>query len=120
VPTQQILLSTRLDFFSSPKCVLRRGGVLSNVPRSGKIMDLNNWCSPEEWRKERAASVFPTSASLNWFIRVNRRELVEGGVLIIGSGRAKDSVDVSRFGQVVQEIRQAKSLARLNRSADLA
>lgn len=79
-------------------------------------MDLSKWCDAEQWRRNFASSVFPTAASWKWFSRTNRRELVHRGVLVIGGGRASDSVNVDRIGDVVQEIRLARSLARLARS----
>jgi hypothetical protein len=75
--------------------------------------DLSAWLNAEEWRASHASSVFRTAASWAWFKRMHRRELVEAGVLILGAGRASDVVHVGKIGGVVQAIRHAHSLKRL-------
>lgn len=79
------------------------------------ISCLDNWIEAELWRASHAKTVFPTSDSWTWFKRRNRRALVEEGVLVLGSGRVCDSVDINRIGAVVQTIRRRESIARIDR-----
>ena len=79
-------------------------------------VDLRDWIDAEDWRAEFAPSVFRTPAAWNWFKRRHRDKLVMARVLTIGAGRARDTVHAGRIGAVVQEIRQAESLARLSQA----
>ena len=81
-----------------------------------EIISLDQWSDAETWRKKCAQTVFPTTDSWTWFKRRNRRVLVEEGVLVLGSGRMSDSVDVTRIGSVIQAIRRHESLRRVNKS----
>jgi len=77
-------------------------------------VDLRDWIDAEQWRAEFAPSVFRTPAAWSWFKRRHREALVKAGVLNIGSGRAPDTVHAGKIAAVVQQIRQAESLSRLN------
>lgn len=77
-------------------------------------VDLRDWIDAEQWRAEFAPSVFRTPAAWSWFKRRHREELVEAGVLILGAGRVADTVHAGKIAEVVQRIRQAESLSKLN------
>jgi len=79
--------------------------------------DLRKFKKVKEWRRERAASLFCTDASWEWFKRKNHTELVESGALIVRRGRAGDLVDSDAIGRVVQTILVRESLARLSAKA---
>lgn len=79
-------------------------------------IDLNDWIDAEQWREKYASSVFRTHASWTWFKRRHIKKLVESGVLILGRGRAGDTVHISNIAGVVQEIRLAESRKKLART----
>lgn len=72
----------------------------------------------EQWRVKYAGDMFPTRASLAWFLRMNRHDLVECGALILRAGRSGNMVHRSRMVEAVQRIRRTDSLARLTRDGD--
>jgi hypothetical protein len=76
--------------------------------------DLNALQSAEEWRTQRASSVFPTPGSWSWFKRKHRDSLVKAGALVLGSGRMCDLVHAGRISNAVQEILTKESLARIS------
>ncbi len=51
---------------------------------------------------ESVRSIFPSAASLRWFVRVNRRELVDAGALVQLAGR--HFIAPERFAAVAHEI----------------
>ena len=66
----------------------------------GKLSDLRPL---SEWHEEhirRGGVLFPTYASLQWFIRQHRSELVDAGVLLTGTGGRVNLV-TPEFGKVV-------------------
>jgi hypothetical protein len=79
-----------------------------------EIVSLEDWVYAEAWRESHARSVFPTHDSWIWFKRRHRRTLVESGVLVLGSGRVRDSVDTKRISAVILAIRRRESIARMS------
>lgn len=79
-----------------------------------EAVSLEDWVDAETWRETKAQTVFPTRDSWKWFKSRNRRTLVEDGVLVLGSGRLRDSVNSARIGSVIQMIRRQDSLDRIN------
>ncbi len=65
---------------------------------------LADWCPWRKWRAERAAAVFKSDASLEWFIRRHRAEVVASGTFIPRPGRAGGLVDPIPFEQLVLDI----------------
>jgi hypothetical protein len=56
-----------------------------------------------EFHKEQGGKVFPTFASLQWFVRQHRDSLVDAEVLIPGKGSRRTLV-TAEFGPKVYEI----------------
>jgi len=57
--------------------------------------------TPAEYQAERSA-VFPSVASLEWFVRQHRNELADAGAIVAPTGRRLVVVDV--FDQAVLQI----------------
>lgn len=59
---------------------------------NGNTVGLTGLRQAARWREERAAEVFPTQSSWDWFRRNHHQELIRAGVLIPGRGRRGDLV----------------------------
>jgi len=93
--------------------LVRRGGALGV-----DTMEAPNLCSYQsvaDWRERNAGPFFPSRASLDWFIKLHRSELVERGALIPGRGRGASLVEPVIFARAVVEIfsKQAREDAGL-------
>jgi hypothetical protein len=62
----------------------------------------------EEWRTERAAGVFRSRSSLNWFCKNHRTELLDSGQLILGRGSARSLIGPG-FEDLVMEIKRRET-----------
>ncbi|GAB1394910.1 hypothetical protein MASR1M60_30740 [Rhodocyclaceae bacterium] len=62
------------------------------------------------WREERAAEIFPTASSFEWFKRQHRAELLGAGVLIPSRGRRGDLVTPEIDGVVLGILRREAGL----------
>jgi hypothetical protein len=65
--------------------------------------------SPAEYRSARV-NLFPSDNALHWFTRVNRRALVEGGALVMPTGRWQ--VVPAKFDAMVAQIGEQRARAR--------
>ncbi len=63
------------------------------------MLDLQN---PHEYRTNGRESIFPSEASLGWFIRKNKARLIERGAILAPTGRKL--INPAAFDQVVVEI----------------
>lgn len=77
-------------------------------------VDLSDFVAPEEWRVECASGIFKTRASMEWFLRLHRRELAESGAFILRRGPQGNLVHKRLMAVAVQKVIQSKSLAVLN------
>ena len=69
--------------------------------RASSLLDLMD---PEDYRLQRANHLLPTGGALDWFLRLHRAELIEGGALLKIANRWKvlpDRLDeaIFRIGQ---------------------
>lgn len=65
---------------------------------------LSRLTTPEEYQSTRT-HVFPSQASLAWFIRRHRQRIIDAGAMSIPAGRKL--IDNERFDQVVVDVGQA-------------
>lgn len=63
------------------------------------------------WRRDHGGDLFPSDASLEWFIRRHRDRLIASGQLLLRHGRGGNLVG-PRFGDVALEIMREESRAR--------
>lgn len=66
----------------------------------GKLSDLRPLYEWHEEHLRRGGVLFPSLASLRWFIRQHREELIDAGVLLTGVG-GRVSLVTPKFGEVV-------------------
>ncbi len=66
--------------------------------------------NPMEYRADGRTTIFPSEASLGWFIRKNKARLVESGAILAPTGRKLINPQV--FDQVVLEIGSEAVLGR--------
>lgn len=59
--------------------------------------------------REQRPNIFPSVASLDWFMRNNRQQLVDAGALLMLTGRLM--VDPPKFDAVVGEVGRQKAAA---------
>lgn len=71
---------------------------------------LRSLVTPDTYRGERD-TVFPTSPSLQWFMRANRAELVAAGALLMPVGRWM--INPAKFDAAVETIGQRRALRAL-------
>lgn len=69
---------------------------------------LSDWTTARDWVKQEGGKVFPTFASLEWFIRRHRQRIIESGQLIVRKGSAGSLVGPG-FARVVLEIMREES-----------
>ena len=74
--------------------------------------DLTGWSSVADWLDRHAGPFFETRSSLDWFIKRNRRELVEIGALIPREGRSGSLISTERFPKAVVAILRRRALDR--------
>jgi hypothetical protein len=73
---------------------------------------LAGWMPTSEWAVAHAGRFFPTKASLDWFIKQHRRELIETDALIPREGRAGSLVSIDRFPKVALAIFKRRALEK--------
>ena len=68
--------------------------------------EISKFASLTDWRalKKTRPPFFPTRSSLESFIKLHRRELIERGALLPGRGRMGSLVEVEKFSLAVVEI----------------
>jgi len=75
--------------------------------------DLAGYESVGDWLDRHAGPFFETRASLDWFIKRNRRELVESGALIPRDGRSGSIVSIEKFPKAVVGILRRRALNKV-------
>lgn len=74
--------------------------------------ELSGYTSVGDWLDRHAGPFFETRSSLDWFIKRNRRELVEIGALIPREGRSGSLVSVERFPRAVVNILRRRAISK--------
>jgi hypothetical protein len=74
------------------------------------VPDLSGYTSVGDWQDRYAGPFFETRSSLDWFIKRNRRELVETGALIPREGRSGSLVSIEKFPKAVITILKRRAL----------
>ena len=75
--------------------------------------ELAGYTSVGDWLDRYAGPFFETRSSLDWFIKRNRRELVEGGALIPREGRSGSLVSLEQFPKAVIRILKRRALDKV-------
>ena len=63
---------------------------------------LSNLRTLSEYRSEGRSHIFPSQASLDWFIRKHKKRIIECGAILAPTGRKLINIEV--FDQLVLEI----------------
>ena len=74
--------------------------------------DLGAYTGVGDWLDRYAGPFLETRSSLDWFIKRNRRELVEYGALIPREGRSGSLLSIERFPKAVIKILKRRALER--------
>jgi hypothetical protein len=72
--------------------------------------DLAGFTSVGDWLDRYAGPFFETRSSIDWFIKRNRRELIELGALIPREGRSGSLVSIELFPKAVIQILRRRAL----------
>jgi hypothetical protein len=64
------------------------------------------------WLNSHAGAFFETRSSIDWFIKRNRRELIEAGALIPREGRSGSLLSIEKFPRTVIKILRRRALAK--------
>ena len=73
---------------------------------------LTDYTSVGDRLDHHAGPFFETRSSLDWFIKRNRRELVEIGALIPREGRSGSLISVESFPKAVVDILRRRALSK--------
>ena len=73
---------------------------------------LAGYATVGDWLDRYAGPFFETRSSLDWFLKRNRRELVEIGALIPREGRSGSLISIERFPQAVVSILKRRALGK--------
>ena len=65
-----------------------------------------------EWVQLHAGPFFETRSSVEWFVKQNRRELIEADALLPREGRAGSLVSIEKFPKSVIGILKRKALEK--------
>jgi len=84
--------------------------MLTDLSEQDRGADLAGYTRVGDWLDRYAGPFFETRSSLDWFIKRNRRELVETGALIPREGRSGSLVSTERFPKAVVEILRRRAL----------
>jgi len=70
----------------------------------------------KQWRRERAATVFPTDSSFEWFFRQHREEIIRSGEWLPRKGRSGDLAGPGLDGVVLAILRRQAGLIEAGRA----
>jgi hypothetical protein len=65
-------------------------------------VNLNHLRTPKDYISDGRTHIFPSEASLLWFIRKNKKLLIQSNALLCPTGRTL--IDSSHFDEVVYEV----------------
>jgi hypothetical protein len=86
---------------------------MSNVAETkGEASTLAGWMPLSQWVEEHGGAFFSTKASIEWFIKLHRLQLIEADALLPREGRAGSLVSVEKFPQAVLGILKKRALER--------
>lgn len=75
--------------------------------------DLTGYSGLGDWLDSgRGGPFFETRSSLQWFVKRNRRELIECGALIPREGRSGSLIDNNKFPKAVVTILKRRALEK--------
>jgi hypothetical protein len=74
--------------------------------------DLAGYISVTDWFEANAGAFFETRPALDWFIKRNRRELIEADALITRGGRSGSLVSQENFPKAVVWIFKRRALEK--------
>lgn len=77
-----------------------------------QVSELAGYTSVGDWLDRHAGPFFETRSSLDWFIKRNRRELIEVGALIPREGRSGSLVSIEVFPRAVIKILKRRALEK--------
>jgi hypothetical protein len=83
-----------------------------NAEQQQQTSELAGYTSVGDWLDHHAGPFFETRSSLDWFLKRNRRELIEVGALLPREGRAGSLLSVEKFPQVVIAILKRRALEK--------
>jgi hypothetical protein len=84
----------------------------SHDPDASAPANLSDYTPTGDWLDQFAGPFFDTRAAFDWFVKRNRRELIERGALIPRAGRAGSLVSISRMSTAVVDILRRRALER--------
>jgi hypothetical protein len=90
--------------------VAHKGNFGMSQEHNGPASELAGYTTVGDWLDRYAGPFFPTRSSVDWFIKRNRRELVERGALIPREGRSGSLVSIERMPQALIEILKRRAL----------
>lgn len=73
-----------------------------------KKIDLGQYRRARKWQRDNPSDIFPTWATLEWFIRQHRQELIASGQLIVRRGSSGTLLG-PQFEHVVLDIMRRRS-----------
>jgi hypothetical protein len=76
------------------------------------VADLSDYTSVGDWQSRFGGEFFPTESAIQWFIKNNRKELVECGALIVRQGRAGSLLSIKEFPKATLRIFRRKALEK--------
>ena len=82
-----------------------------------KRSPLESYILLADWLPADGNAFFPTRSSLDWFIKMNRDELVRRGALLPREGRSGSLVERQRFARVVLDIFKRRAADKMKVSA---
>ena len=80
------------------------------VSAAAPSQPLGCYTSVADWQQREAGAFFETRASVDWFIKRHRQELVEIGALIPRAGRAGSLINRELFPKAVLAILRRSAL----------
>lgn len=81
-------------------------------PAVAEASPLAGYMTLTEWVDRHAGPFFETKASVDWFVKRNRRELIEADALIPREGRAGSLVSLEKFPKIVVAIFKRRALEK--------
>jgi hypothetical protein len=86
---------------------------IATPPPSLEGSALAEYASVEEWQKRFGGAVFQSRGAVEWFIKVNRIELIKRGALLTRQGRSGTLVHCRKFASTAETILKRQQSERL-------
>jgi len=78
-----------------------------------KASELAEYDRVGDWFDQHRGVFFPTRSSLDWFIKQNRRELIEVGALLPREGRSGSLLEREKYPKAVITILRRRALGKV-------